>query len=228
MTAPHQAGKQTKAREVGLLKMAHLLMPQLTRHEILLNTLSVHEIGMATPDIVCVQILDGPLTIYPLVGTVAQPAGGTITNIVANPSGGMRVTVANAKNYCQPAVLSVKGAADNGSGAIRLQVYSDADINATSPIYVYNVGGVPNADGTWSFTKVGDGTHIDLVGSTFAGTFTNGGFVSQIGMQGVHPGSPETLPEGQAGLCRRPFPRRGDRPGLRLPPPGYGQGPAGL
>jgi len=145
--------------------------------------ITLRNIGMVAPDIVCIELLDEELIQYPLVATTA-PSGGTITGIVANASGGMRVTVASAKSYTSPVLLAVKGCANNGSGAIRLTVYDTADLNAGSQIYVYNTGGVTAAEGQWSFTIV-DGTHIDLTGSTFSGTFTFGGFCSQLANNGV-------------------------------------------
>lgn len=80
-----------------------------------------------------------------------------------------RATLANA--------LTVTGAANNGSGLIRLTVASTTSLTAAIPkVTVATVGGVPAATGTWSYTVV-DATHIDLVLSAFAGTHTSGGTV---------------------------------------------------
>lgn len=80
-----------------------------------------------------------------------------------------------------PTPLTITGAADNGSGAIRLTLsaLSNADFNIAGQnfIVVYDVEGTTEANGTWQFTVV-DATHIDLVGSTFANAYTQGG---QIG-----------------------------------------------
>lgn len=71
---------------------------------------------------------------------------------------------------------AVTGAADNGSGLIRLTFASTAEFETGQIKDIENVGGVPNATGTWTITVI-DGTHIDLQGSTFAGTYTSGGYM---------------------------------------------------
>lgn len=70
----------------------------------------------------------------------------------------------------------VTGAADNGSGAIRLTTPA---INSVSPANcrVANVGGVPGATGDWSYTRISS-TQIDLIGSIFSGSYTSGGTIT--------------------------------------------------
>jgi hypothetical protein len=71
----------------------------------------------------------------------------------------------------------VSGAADNGSGLIRLTVGSTNNIGTGFKYFVQGVGGVPNANSVstpWTVTVI-DGTHLDLQGSTFAGSYTSGG-----------------------------------------------------
>jgi hypothetical protein len=70
-------------------------------------------------------------------------------------------------------VLHVTGAADNGSGLIRLTVASHG-YESGDRVHVENVGGVPNATGQWTVTVV-DADHIDLEGSVFAGAHSGGG-----------------------------------------------------
>lgn len=72
---------------------------------------------------------------------------------------------------------NVTGAANNGSGLIRLAFLSEHGRNTGDTVLVASVGGVPNASGTWTVTRI-DATHIDLQGSTFAGTYTSGGTVT--------------------------------------------------
>lgn len=74
--------------------------------------------------------------------------------------------------------LNVTGAANNGSGLIRIAVASGfAGAWATGDrVVVASVGGVPNATGTWTITAI-DTAHFDLQGSTFAGTYTSGGTI---------------------------------------------------
>lgn len=75
-----------------------------------------------------------------------------------------------------PGSQVVSGAADNGSGLIRLTVGSTSGWTTGDIKAVQLVGGVPNATGNWTVTVV-DGTHIDLQGSTWAGLYTSGGIV---------------------------------------------------
>jgi hypothetical protein len=85
-----------------------------------------------------------------------------------------------------PTPLTITGAANNGSGAIRLTLsaesagtppYAGYSILGQPAIVVYGVTGTTEANGTWKFTVV-DSTHIDLIGSTFTHTYVSGG---QIG-----------------------------------------------
>ncbi len=69
---------------------------------------------------------------------------------------------------------TVTGAANNGSGLIRLTVNRSDYWTTGDRVKVKGVGGVPNANGEWTITVI-DGTHVDLQGSTFAGTYTSGG-----------------------------------------------------
>lgn len=79
-----------------------------------------------------------------------------------------------------PGVLNVTGTADNGSGAIRLELnaLSNADFNISGQnfVAVYGVGGTTEANGSWPVTII-DSTHIDLVGSTYTNAWTSGGHV---------------------------------------------------
>lgn len=84
-----------------------------------------------------------------------------------------------------PTPLSITGAANNGSGAIRLTLaaetagtppYNGYTVLGQPTIEVYGVGGTIEANGNWHFTVV-DSTHIDLTGSTFTNAYTSGGFI---------------------------------------------------
>lgn len=81
----------------------------------------------------------------------------------------------------------VTGAANNGSGLIRITAPSHAVQASGQQIIVANVGGVPNATGTWVVTRI-DGNTLDLVGSTFAGTYTSGGTISRLTQEQVRVG----------------------------------------
>lgn len=75
--------------------------------------------------------------------------------------------------------LVVTGAANNGSGLIRLTVASTTGLYDNNTAAVANVGGVPNATGTWLIDVI-SGTTFDLLGSTFGGVYTAGGTASVI------------------------------------------------
>ncbi len=70
-------------------------------------------------------------------------------------------------------VLHVTGAADNGSGLIRLTIAGHG-YESGDTVNVHSVGGVANATGQWIVTVV-DANHIDLEGSAFAGAYGGGG-----------------------------------------------------
>jgi hypothetical protein len=92
---------------------------------------------------------------------------------VNNTTSASLVTLALQQVVDQP---NVSGAANNGSGAIRLTVDTTANMATGQTWFVNSVGGVTNANGTWTVTVI-DGTHVDLVGSTFAGSYMSGGYL---------------------------------------------------
>lgn len=72
---------------------------------------------------------------------------------------------------------TISGAADNGSGAIRLTTsaahgWDDGDI-----ITVHDVGGCTEANGTWAVEDAPTTTTIDLEGSTYTNAYDSGGKV---------------------------------------------------
>jgi hypothetical protein len=70
-------------------------------------------------------------------------------------------------------LLHITGAADNGSGLIRLTITAHGYVTGDE-VNVLSVGGVPNATGQWIITST-DANHFDLQGSIFAGGYTSGG-----------------------------------------------------
>ena len=68
---------------------------------------------------------------------------------------------------------TITGAADNGSGLIRI---TDADhkLQTGDRITIVNVGGTTEANSTWVVTVISSST-FDLQGSTFANPYTSGG-----------------------------------------------------
>jgi hypothetical protein len=73
--------------------------------------------------------------------------------------------------------VAVSGTADNGSGLIRLTVASTSGWTTGDYKTVSGVTGTLEANGDWQITVI-DGTHIDLVGSTFANNWVAGGAVA--------------------------------------------------
>lgn len=79
-----------------------------------------------------------------------------------------------------PGAQSITGVANNGSGKCRVTVgstsgWTTGDVKTITG--VVGTGGLDTAtNGTWTITVI-DGTHIDLQGSTFAGSYTSGGVV---------------------------------------------------
>lgn len=78
-----------------------------------------------------------------------------------------------------PGPLTITGAANNGSGLIRIALSSGylgpPALSTGSFLNISQVGGTTEANGTWQITLVGDGVHIDLQNSVFINTYTSGG-----------------------------------------------------
>lgn len=71
---------------------------------------------------------------------------------------------------------TITNAVDNGSGLIRLTVATTNGLITNQNITVGEVGGVTSANGNWKITVISN-TEVDLQDSTFAGTYTSGGYV---------------------------------------------------
>ncbi len=125
--------------------------------------------------------LDMPgMTTYPAAGYINSCSGTTLS---VNGGCGSACTNTTAfsgslsgNGTATLGAIPISGAADNGSGAIRLTTaaahglptgnYSDLDT-----VYVHNVEGTTEANDRWLFSVI-DSTHIDLTGSTFANTYS--------------------------------------------------------
>ncbi len=79
-------------------------------------------------------------------------------------------------------VLTVEGAADNGSGLIRLTVNSTSGMAAGNTVTAAAIGGTTEANGQWIVDAVIDATHLDLRGSAFVHSYTTGGTVTVNGV----------------------------------------------
>jgi hypothetical protein len=72
---------------------------------------------------------------------------------------------------------TITGAANNGSGLIRITVGSTAGWSTGDIKDIASVGGTTEANGTWTITVI-SGTTFDLQGSTFTNVYTSGGYVA--------------------------------------------------
>jgi hypothetical protein len=108
------------------------------------------------------------------------------------PSGGVLMTatssialVAATFYYIYAALFStsVTGAANNGSGLVRLAVSSTSELVTGNTANIAGVVGTTEANGNFVVTVI-DGTHIDLQGSAFAHTYVSGGAVSGLVLEG--------------------------------------------
>lgn len=100
--------------------------------------------------------------------------------------------------------VAITGAANNGSGAIRITTAANG-FKVSNRVTISGVGGTTEANGNWSITVIST-TQFDLVGSTFANAYTSGGSAKQ----NVHylylsggVGTPEIVAIG-GGTCSSP------------------------
>jgi hypothetical protein len=79
--------------------------------------------------------------------------------------------------YLKKAVIlaSIANVANNGSGLFRVTTSSAHGRATNDVVYIHDVLGAPNANGRWVITAI-DANTFDLQGSTFAGTYTSGGY----------------------------------------------------
>jgi hypothetical protein len=92
----------------------------------------------------------------------------------------LRVRQMEAVTTLTPQTIAiVTGAAANGT-AIRLAVNSTTGITAGDVVAVAGILGTTEANASWP-VAVPDGTHLDLIGSTFANPYAGGGTVTDTG-----------------------------------------------
>lgn len=93
---------------------------------------------------------------------ISDIEGVTFTGQVGPASGGQFTNIA------------ITGAANNGSGVIRLAVASTSALLTGNKIWVTGIVGTTEANNTWTINVI-DLTHVDLVGSTFTNAYVSGG-----------------------------------------------------
>lgn len=83
--------------------------------------------------------------------------------------------------------ITISGAANNGSGLVRLTVSSTATLSTGQVVWIFSVGGTTEANGRPTITVI-DGTHVDLQGVSFVNAYTSGGILGSqtinIGLRG--------------------------------------------
>lgn len=79
--------------------------------------------------------------------------------------------------FTVPPAVPITGVANNGSGAVRLTLAANSrTFHANERIFIISVNGLPSLNKDWIVTPI-DSTHIDLVGSTYAAGYIDGGIV---------------------------------------------------
>jgi len=77
-----------------------------------------------------------------------------------------------------PGTIAITGAANNGSGLIRIAVASTATLATGQLLSISGVVGTTEANAAkWKITVI-DSTHFDLVGSTFTNAYVSGGTIA--------------------------------------------------
>lgn len=86
-------------------------------------------------------------------------------------------TVGTADRSPKHTTKSITGAANNGSGKIRITSASHG-LSTSDTVYITGVGGTTEANGIWNVTVVTSST-FDLIGSTYTHAYTSGGTINK-------------------------------------------------
>lgn len=129
----------------------------------------------------------GTLVPVPVTGSYGMQASDA-GKLIACTTGATDATVtlasaaaagANAIVYIQKADtgdVPITGAANNGSGLVRLAFAAGPTITTNNFNTALNVTGTTEANGSWLMTSI-DSTHADLQGSKFVNTYVSGGVI---------------------------------------------------
>ncbi len=93
---------------------------------------------------------------------------GTQHALTPNATTGLGITISTSS------FANISGAADNGSGLIRITANKAHGLITGQIVDIINVGGTTEANGTWTVTKI-TSTTFDLQGSAFVNPYTIGG-----------------------------------------------------
>ena len=129
-------------------------------------TLSAPTNGSYTYRYAVTAILENGEETTPLIRSAGTGSQYTISGITkANPA---VITMGGVS-------VNITGAANNGSGLIRITA-SGHGVETGHKVTIASVGGTTEANGTWTATYVSS-TTFDLQGTTFANAYTSGGTV---------------------------------------------------
>lgn len=131
--------------------------------------------------------ISGYNTLSPTTGIPIQQGDTRVTSLNDEPTNDTRVTQQTGeapfgKNQLpgtDPNAVTyrtITNVSNNGIGAIRLTIGTTNGMKTGQRVNVQEVGGVTNANGTWYITVI-NFSQIDLQNSTFAGSYTSGGYV---------------------------------------------------
>ena len=111
---------------------------------------------------------------------VIADADSLPTYRIYGPGGAGSVMSSGTGTYAFQDTGVITGAANNGSGLIRI---TDAGhgLQTGDRIKIANVGGTTEANSTWTVTVISSST-FDLVGSTFSNAYTSGGDWHVLGL----------------------------------------------
>ncbi|HEX6441311.1 MAG TPA: hypothetical protein VF007_03930 [Stellaceae bacterium] len=105
--------------------------------------------------------------------SLGPASSGRVYNLISWTPNGAGDPVCVYRNY----QLAINGAANNGSGLIRLTVGATGGLYTGETLTVSGVVGTTEANGTWTVTVI-DATHVDLQASSFVHNYTSGGTIS--------------------------------------------------
>lgn len=108
-------------------------------------------------------------------GSAAFPVpSAQIADLAVTPVKMARTTASRLLGTGSVASTAISGAANNGSGLVRLTVGSATGYVTGAREIVTGIVGTTEANGSWLITVI-DGTHVDLQGSAYANAYVSGG-----------------------------------------------------
>ncbi len=97
---------------------------------------------------------------------------------LTTPAEGGSVAVPLGHVAVRVTLPAITGAANNGSGAVRLHAAGHG-LSTSNTVQVYGVKGTTEANGLWTVTNI-DSDHVDLIGSAFSNAWVSGGKMSRL------------------------------------------------